>query len=176
MTLPPAPDGFHRYLVKAVMVESRNFDVYDAATDAQAYYIDGRFVSLVAKGEVKSGGPEGSVVYDINGHMKVPQQMTITGPDGSVVASLHQKMLTILKEKILVEAQGQDPWTLEGNLFKKDYTVTRGGQVIARISQKLASVADSFVVDVADGVDVALVLALVWSVSVWTVHQGTSMY
>ena len=58
-------------------------------------------------------------------------------------------------------------WKLEGTLIEKNYTISSEGRQIVRITQKWVTVRDKYVIDVADGVDVGLALAVVWAVDRW---------
>jgi uncharacterized protein YxjI len=49
----------------------------------------------------------------------------------------------------------------------RKYSITSGGEPIAQISQKWVTIRDSYALDVTDGIDPALALAVAWAVDRW---------
>ncbi len=61
-----------------------------------------------------------------------------------------------------------EQWLLEGDIIEKNYTVndTTGRHVI-QITQKWIQIRDQYVIDIAEDVEPAAALALVWAIDRW---------
>lgn len=55
-------------------------------------------------------------------------------------------------------------WDLHGSIMERTYSVTSEGRPVLDITQKWVTVRDTFTLDVADGVDPVLALAVLWGV------------
>jgi uncharacterized protein YxjI len=108
------------------------------------------------------------VVYRVKGTtIAIPKHMTISAADGTEIASLRAKAFSMIKDKMTLEVASGDPWTLEGSFLEKNYSVAQAGKPIVQITQKWATIRDSCTLDVADGTDVGLALAILWAVDRW---------
>jgi uncharacterized protein YxjI len=165
MTVPPAQAGWTSYLVKSKFAAGRDFVVLDPATEEQRYFVDGK-MGPRPSAEVMDGSNE--VVYQIRGRLLgVPKQMTITDASGTEVASLKAKMFSPIKTRMTLEVPSGEPWSLEGSFIEKNYSITAAGRPIVQINQKWVTIRDTYNLEVADGVDPGLALAVLWSVDRW---------
>ena len=62
---------------------------------------------------------------------------------------------------------GGTEWHVEGSLLEKDYSISADGSPVVAISQKWVTIRDSYPLDVVDGVDPGLALAVVWAIDRW---------
>ncbi|NNU27624.1 LURP-one-related/scramblase family protein [Isoptericola sediminis] len=165
MPLPPPPAGWARYLLKSKFGMGRDFAVLDPDTGEQSWFVDGK-VGMRPRADIQDG--DGQVVYTVTGKMfGIPKHMTISGADGTEIASLHAKMFSPIKDRMSMEVPGSEPWSLEGSFIEKNYSVTVGGRHVVQITQKWVTIRDAYTLDVADGVDVGLALAVVWAIDRW---------
>ena len=93
--------------------------------------------------------------------------MTITDATGAEVASLRAKTFSPIKSKMTLEMMSGEPWILEGSFIEKNYTIRSSERPIVEISQKWITMRDRYTLDVADGVDPGLALAVLWAVDRW---------
>lgn len=113
-------------------------------------------------------GPDGTLIYTVTGRLfGIPKQMTIARADGTDVASLRAKAFSMIKDKMTMEVPDGEPWRLEGSFIEKNYSVSVGDRHVVQITQKWVTIRDSYTLDVADGVDVGLALAVVWAIDRW---------
>lgn len=165
MAIPPAPPGWTRYLVKSKFGAGRDFAALDPDTEQQRYFVDGK-IGVRPKADVQ--GPDGSILYQVTGKlMGIPKQMVITDAAGAEVASLKAKVFSPIKTRMTMQTASGEPWQLEGSFIEKNYNVTSGGRPIVAITQKWVTVRDTYTLDVAEGVDAALALAILWAVDRW---------
>src|SRR4051812_30083269 len=77
--------------------------------------------------------------------------------NGAKSAVVKKKLWTFVRDRFTVDvgADGPTPDDLEiqGNLWDHEYTVSRSGQVVATVSKRWFSWADTYGVDIADGED-----------------------
>ena len=79
---------------------------------------------------------------------------------GQETAVLHRK-LSVLKPVWSLSVPGQEEIQLEGNLLQHEFTVQRGGAVVATVSRAWVSLSATYGVDVAPGENDLLVLGVV---------------
>lgn len=164
MAIPDAPAGWSRFTVKSALGMGRDFSVLNASGE-QVYAIDGK-LGVRPQAEVRDSA--GTPLYRVTGAViAIPKRLSITDPSGAQVAELHAKAFSPIKTKMTLTVSGGEPWALEGSFLEKDYAVTSAAGPIVQITQKWVTVRDSYTMDVADGVDPALALALLWAVDRW---------
>ena len=94
--------------------------------------------------------------------------MDVTDADGNQYAHLHAQAFKFVKDKIDVSLASGEQWLLEGDIKEKNYTVTDStGSHVIQITQKWIQIRDQYVVDIADDVEPAAALALVWAIDRW---------
>lgn len=80
---------------------------------------------------------------------------------GQEAARVRKKLFTPFVDRYTVDIPGPDDLELVGDLFDHDYTVRRGGQVVATVSKAFFTMRDTYAVDIAAGEDELLILAAV---------------
>jgi uncharacterized protein YxjI len=161
----PPPPGWQRYVMKSKFGAGRDFAVTDL-NDAQVAFVDGK-LGPRPKAEVKDG--EGNVRFSVSGRLfGVPKQMTISDHDGREVASLKAKMFSPIKSRATLTMADGSSWQVEGSLLEKDYSIAANGRPVVQISQKWVTIRDTYTLDVAEGVELPLALAIVWASDRWT--------
>ncbi len=156
----PAPAGWSRVIVKTIFGVGRDFAVTDL-NGQQVFTIDGK-IGPRPKAEIQD--VSGTVVYGVTGSLLgIPKKLAVSRPDGTEVAVVRAKKLSIKNRMTVSMTEGPD-WHLEGNLIEKNYAMTSDGRQIAQISQKWIAIRDSYTLDVVDGIDLPLALAVLWAV------------
>ena len=162
--MDPAPSGWTRYVMKSKFGAGRDFAVLDAQ-EQQVYYVDGK-MGTRPSADVKDAADV--VVYSVRGKLLgIPKHLTISDAEGNEVGSLKAKAFSMVKDKMSLTMSDDSDWSLEGSFIEKEYKIDSHGQPIVKITQKWVTIRDSYTVDVADGVDVGLALAVVWAVDRW---------
>jgi uncharacterized protein YxjI len=80
---------------------------------------------------------------------------------GEEAARVRRKLFTPFVDRYTVDIPGPDDLELVGDLFEHDFTVRRGGDVVATVSKAFFTMRDTYAVDVAAGEDELLILASV---------------
>jgi len=169
MSEQQAPAGWTRYQMKSKMGAGRDYHVFDTASGVEKYMIDGH-VGTRPKAEVKDA--DGNDIYQVRGNLLgIPKHVTISTAAGDEVATLKAKAFSPIKTHMHLEAVSGESWDIEGELLEKDYTITAAGKPVVNISQKWVTVRDSYSLDILDGIDPALALAVMWSIDRWVEHD-----
>ena len=166
VSIPPAPPGYTRLLMKSKFGAGRDFRVLDPRTEEQVFFVDGK-IGTRPKADVQSG--DGTVLYRVRGRLLgIPKRMDVTDADGNQYAHLHAQAFKFIKDKIDVTLASGEEWLLEGDVIEKNYAVNdSNGRHVIQISQKWVQIRDQYVIDIAEGVEPAAALALVWAIDRW---------
>ena len=150
--------------MKSKFGAGRDFEVKDLE-DRRVYFVDGK-IGTRPKADIRDAAD--NLVYNVRGKMLgFPKKITITNAAGDEVAYLTAKKFSMIKDKMTLEVVDGPEWKLEGTLIEKNYSISSAGRPIVQITQKWVTVRDKYVIDVADGVDPGLALAVVWAVDRW---------
>lgn len=165
MAMPPPPAGWTRYLVKSKFGAGRDFAVLDPATDQQQYFVDGK-MGTRPKADIRDSSD--ATVFQVRGKLLgIPKHMTISDAAGTEVASLKAQMFSPIKSRMTLTRSDGQTWELEGSFIEKEYAIASQGRPVVQITQKWVTVRDAYTLDVADGVDPGLALAVLWAVDRW---------
>ena len=79
--------------------------------------------------------------------------------NGELAAIVKKHLFTLMRCKFTVDVPGPDDLEAEGSFIDMEYKFSRGGQVVAEVSKRWFTLADTYGVDVPDGEDEVLILA-----------------
>lgn len=105
-------------------------------------------------------------VIAITPHYEIYQQ-------GAHWASLHEKLLHLFGERFKIKLENGEIYHIQGNLWNWDFTVSNDqGDLLAQISKKISLFEDSYGVDIAQNVDVPLMIALAIAIEMIRHHHA----
>ena len=105
--------------------------------------------------------PSGRELLKIQERMlSIRDTMTIEGPDGGTVATVRKAMISPLRDRYKVDVAGGAELDVQGNIVDHEYEIERDGHQVAEVSKKWFRIADTYGVEVADGEDPVLALAI----------------
>jgi uncharacterized protein YxjI len=121
------------------------------------YFVDGKALSF---GDQLS-------FQDLNGNELafIKQKVFSWGPTyeisrgGETVAVVKKELFSFLHHRFTVDVPGPDDLEAEGNFLDHDYVFTRHGTVVATVSKKWFTFADTYGIEIADDEDQVLLLA-----------------
>jgi uncharacterized protein YxjI len=127
----------------------------DAGDDV--FFVDGKAFSLGAKLSFQ----------DMQGHELafIRQKLLSWGPtyeitrEGTVAAVVKKHLFTLFRCRFTVDVPGPDDLEAQGSFLDLEYRFERGGQVVAEVSKRWFSWADTYGVDIGGGEDDVLILA-----------------
>ena len=89
--------------------------------------------------------------------LSVRDKMTIER--GTTKATVHKRLIGI-RDHYVIEVEGGDDLKAHGNIVDHEYEIERDGEKIAEVSKKWFRVRDTYGVQLAQGQDVPLILAI----------------
>jgi len=92
--------------------------------------------------------------------VRVKDTMDIEGPDGRTVATVKKALITPLRDRWTVKIKGGPDLEVQGNVLDHEYRIGEGRQKVGEVSKKWFRVRDTYGVEVAEGQDDVLILAV----------------
>lgn len=93
--------------------------------------------------------------------------------NGAHWASLHEKLLHLFGERFKIKLENGETYHIQGNIWNWDFTVSNDqGDLLAQISKKISLFEDSYGVDIAQNVDVPLIIALAIAIEMIRHHHS----
>jgi uncharacterized protein YxjI len=95
----------------------------------------------------------------------IRQKLLAWGPtyeitrNGELAAIVKKHLFTLMRCKFTVDVPGPDDLEAQGSFLDMEYKFSRGGQVVAEVSKRWFTFADTYGVDIRDGEDEVLILA-----------------
>jgi uncharacterized protein YxjI len=102
--------------------------------------------------------------------LRVKDSMAIEGPGGERIALVKKALISPLRDRLTVQAQGGPDLEVTGNILDHEYTIGEGRDKVAEVSKKWFRVRESYGVEVAPGHDDALLLAVTVCIDQMTSH------
>jgi uncharacterized protein YxjI len=78
---------------------------------------------------------------------------------GELLAVVKRELFSFIHHRFTVDVPGPDDLEAEGDFLDHEYTISRGGSVVATVSKRWFSWADTYGIEIANGEDDVLVLA-----------------
>lgn len=146
-----------RYIMKQKLFAWGDDFTIKTEDGSDAYFVDGKAFSFGDKLSFQ----------DMQGREMVfiRQKLLAWGPtyelyrEGQLYAVVKKELFTFLKCRFTVDVPGPDDLEATGNFLDQEYTFTRHGNVVATVSKKWFSWADTYGVDIQDGEDATVILA-----------------
>jgi uncharacterized protein YxjI len=161
--VPPAPAGWKRFLIRNKYGVDRDFAVVDEQREQVLYVASGFWLGSI--GRVRQGDRTGTTLYRLNGHLlNLPRTMEVRDPSGGHVARVRAAWRHPADSPITIRLASGTQWRTVGSLSDRQYAVIADEQSIVEVDRKSVQIRDSYTVDVADGTDPALAIALVWAI------------
>jgi uncharacterized protein YxjI len=137
---------------------------------------------------------DGQRAFRVNGKVgRIRDTWVLENARGAEVASIRERKLSIrdairidlghhhatvkkaligFRDRFHVEVEGGQDLTVKGNVVDHEYEVERDGRKIAEVSKRWLRVRDTYSVEVRDGADVVLVLAVTVAVDALAHDRG----
>jgi uncharacterized protein YxjI len=147
-----------RYKMRQKLLSlGEDFTIEDAEGNP-AYEVDGKVMTLRETFDLKD--LSGNVVATMRGQlMSIRSKMNIER-NGEHAATITKAFFSPLHPKFSVELEGGGDLTIDGSILEHEYTLRRGGDVVGHVSQRWFTLTDTYGIDIADGEDEPLMLAI----------------
>lgn len=104
---------------------------------------------------------QGNDIYKIQEQLaRIRDSMKIEDANGNVVATVHNALITPLRDRWKINVRGGADLTTRGNILNHEYKIERDGFTVAAVSKRWFRVRDTYGVEVAGGEDALLMLAI----------------
>jgi uncharacterized protein YxjI len=157
---PQAPAGINRYLMRQrLFAFGQDFFINNAAGQP-CFKIDGK-VRLV-KESLKFRDMQGNLLYKLDEKvLRIRESFDILNANDQLVAKVHNAIIDPLRERFTIEITGGENMITMGKVIWAQYDIMRGQRQVAKISKQFSWIGrDQYVVDVVQGEDDCLILAI----------------
>jgi uncharacterized protein YxjI len=80
--------------------------------------------------------------------------------DGDTVATIKKALITPLRDRFAIELESGGELSAKGNIVDHEYKIERDGDTIAEVSKRWFRIRDTYGIEIAQGEDNPLILAL----------------
>ena len=80
--------------------------------------------------------------------------------DGKTVATIKKALVSPLRDRYSIEVEGGDDLEAKGNIVDHEYKIERDGDKVAEVSKRWFRVRDTYGIEVSEGQNDALIVAL----------------
>lgn len=92
--------------------------------------------------------------------LAIKDTMVIEDANGRNIATVKKALIAPLRDKWNVNVKGGDDLVVQGNILDLEYDIKQGRKKIAEVSKKWFTITDTYGVEVAEGQDDILILAI----------------
>jgi uncharacterized protein YxjI len=92
--------------------------------------------------------------------LRIKDTMEIEGPDGKVMAKVKKAIISPVRDRWTVKIGGGPDLEVQGNVVDHEYRIGEGRQKVGEVSKKWFRIRDSYGVEVAEGQNDVLILAI----------------
>jgi uncharacterized protein YxjI len=136
----------------------QDFDITDDS-GRLAYHVDGKVLSM--RGRLLLRDPEGQEVGEVRRKLAAlrPTYEILIG--GEKAAQIRKRIFTPFVDRFTIDIPGPDDLEMSGDLLDHEFTIKRGGQIVATVSKRWLTTRDTYAVDITSDGDDLLILASV---------------
>ena len=102
--------------------------------------------------------------------LRVKDTMKIEGADGKTMATVKKAIITPIRERWSVKIKGGPNLDVQGNILDHEYRIEEGRHKVAEVSKKWFRIRDTYGVEIAEGQDDILILAVTVAIDIMA-HQ-----
>ena len=136
----------------------------------RVYKVDGK--ALRVRDTMKFEDANGTELLKIQERVaRIRDTMKIEDANGNTVASVKKAVISPFRDRWDVKIEGSPDIDVQGNLVDHEYTLEMNGQKVAEVSKKWFRVADTYGVEVAEGQNPVIILAITSVIDSMT-HEG----
>jgi uncharacterized protein YxjI len=147
-----------RYAVKEKLFSiGDDFWITDEEGD-KAFLVDGKVLRLRQTLEIQD--PDGHVLVTVRKKLIALHESMDIEEDGVLAATVRRALVSPLRHRSTVELADGSQLDVTGSILDKEFEITAGGEVLARISRAWFRIRDTYGVEVEPGQDDVLFLAI----------------
>ena len=125
----------------------------------KVYKVDGK--ALRVRDTLNFEDRSGNVLCKIQEKkLRVKDSMEVEGPGGEQVAMIKKAIVSPVRDRFTVKIKNGPDLEVQGNILDHEYTIGEGRDKVAEISKKWFRVRDTYGVDIEQGQDEIVILAV----------------
>ena len=124
----------------------------------KAFLVDGKVLRLRQTLEIQD--PDGRVLVTVRKKLIAMHESMEIEEDGALAATVRKALISPLHHRSTVELADGRQLDVTGSILDKEFEITAGGEILARISRAWFRIRDTYGVEVAPGQDDVLFLAI----------------
>lgn len=149
----------NRYQMREKLVSVGNDFWIEDAHGKKMFKVDGK--AMRVRSTLKFEDAHGKEIYKIQERKaRVRDSMEIEDASGKRVAMVKKKMITPVRDRFVVSIKDGPNLEVKGNIVDHQYTIGEGRNKVAEASKKWFRVRDSYGVEIEEGQDDLLILAV----------------
>jgi uncharacterized protein YxjI len=148
-----------KYVVREKMLALGDDYWIEDEDGRRAFYVDGKVLRVRETLELQD--PEGTVVAVVRKKLMALRDAMTVERGGDVLVTVRRKPLAFVRDVYRAELATGEELEVRGDLIGKEYDIEYDGERLARISRRLLSLRDAYVVDVErEDADAAMLIAI----------------
>jgi uncharacterized protein YxjI len=150
---------FKRYQMRQKLVAFGDDFYIEDEQGQKTFKVDGKVLRV--RDTLVFKDMQGNKLCQIQERMlRVKDTMEIEGPDGKTLATVKKALITPLRDRWTVKIKGGPDLDVQGNILDHEYRIGEGRQKVAEVSKKWFRPRDTYGVEVAEGQDDVVILAV----------------
>ena len=150
---------FRRYQMRQKLIAFGDDFYIENEQGQKVFKVDGKVLRV--RDTLIFKDMQGSKLCQIQERMlRVKDTMDIEGPDGRTLATVKKALITPLRDRWTVKIKGGPDLEVQGNILDHEYRIGEGRQKVGEVSKKWFRVRDTYGVEVAEGQNDVLILAV----------------
>ncbi len=134
-----------------------DFDISDA-NGVAVYKVDGRMFRLRQTWVIET--LDGREAITVRRKLIAVRKTAQLLRDGEVIATIRKALIAPLRDTFMIDLEAGGELEAKGNVLDQEYAISRDGTAVAQVSKRWFTIRDTYGVDIADGEDVELMLAI----------------
>ena len=130
----------------------------ETETGQPAFKVDGK--ALRIRKTLILETPAGDEVFTIQKKIVSIRDTMEIERDGKSVATVAKALLTPLRDRFSIDVANGEDMEAKGNIVDHEYEIEREGETVAQVSKRWFRMRDAYGIEVAEGQDDALILAV----------------
>jgi uncharacterized protein YxjI len=164
-------DGGTRYRMREKLFAIGDDFWVENEAGERAFKVDGK--ALRIRDTLVLEGPGGEELFKIQEKkLSIRDKMEIEDADGRTVATVRKALVSPLRDRFSIDVEGGEDMEAKGNVVDHEYKIERGGDKIAEVSKRWFRVRDTYGIEIDEGQDDPLVLAVVVCIDQMTHDVG----
>jgi len=148
-----------RYKIRQKLISIGDDFWIEDASGQKVYKVDGKALRIRKTLEFEDA--HGKKLAQIKERLlAIKDTMVIEDPNGKDIATVKKALISPLRDKWNVNVKGGDDLVVQGNILDLEYDIKQGRKKVAEISKKWFTLTDTYGVEVADGQNDILILAI----------------